>query len=72
MNNQNKSYSEFFFKIPTLFWFTGLDIGMIQSFALIGMTLSLIVIISGKSNKVIMFILWIFFLSLLNVLQNSH
>jgi hypothetical protein len=59
--------SEAFFRLPTIFWF-GVSDAALRSFAYVGVALSLAVLF-GFANSIVLFVLWLFYLSIIQVGQ---
>jgi len=73
--NEFKSSWDIFMKIPTIFWFfdwkNNID-NLLLNTSLFGFTLSILIMIIGSANSVIMFSLWISYHSIVNIGQTWY
>jgi hypothetical protein len=66
------SSKEGFLSHPTLFWFAPPTTKNLQYMALVGITLSFYVMLTGCANALMMFLLWIAYFSIVNVGQTWY
>lgn len=63
---------DIFLKVPTLFLFISPSTQNLDIVAVVGMFISLFIIAYGKANSIMMVVLWIFYMSLVNIGQTWY